>query len=205
MQPRTKGLLALSGALALGFAAGARTQDRVEQRRTERQLRIAEAATAAQERSRQDAEAAGAATGPQRRPWSRRARITAALLALAVLLGAAGGAYGVSAKRQTEARQLASALTGGGDPSLGPPLMREFGCAGCHTVSGVPGAQGMVGPRLDDIARRVYVAGRFTNTPETLISWIANPKALDKNTAMPVTGVSRRQARDIAAYLLSLQ
>jgi cytochrome c1 len=50
----------------------------------------------------------------------------------------------------------------------------------------------------------VYIAGRLTNAPEHLIDWIVDPRAADPRTAMPVTGVSRSQARHIAAYLLSL-
>jgi nucleoside-diphosphate-sugar epimerase len=62
-----------------------------------------------------------------------------------------------------------------------------------------------VGPPLGDIKERVYIAGRLTNTPEHLIDWIVDPRVADPKTAMPATGVSKSEARDIAAYLLSLQ
>jgi cytochrome c1 len=43
------------------------------------------------------------------------------------------------------------------------------------------------------------------NTQENLMRWIMNPKEIDPQTAMPVLGVSTRDARDISAYLLTLR
>jgi cytochrome c1 len=63
---------------------------------------------------------------------------------------------------------------------------------------------GLVGPPLSDVAARVYITGRLPNTPANLIRWIEDPRKIDPKTAMPTTGVSHSQARDIAAYLLSL-
>jgi cytochrome c1 len=42
---------------------------------------------------------------------------------------------------------------------------------------------------------------RFANTPDNLVQWIRNPRAMDSQTAMPAVGVDEAQARDIAAYL----
>jgi cytochrome c1 len=42
------------------------------------------------------------------------------------------------------------------------------------------------------------------NKPENLIAWIQDPQRADSATAMPKTGVTERQARDIAAYLYTL-
>jgi len=49
----------------------------------------------------------------------------------------------------------------------------------------------------------VYLGGAATNTPDNLIRWIVNPREIDPKTAMQVTGISTREARDIAAYLYS--
>ena len=35
--------------------------------------------------------------------------------------------------------------------------------------------------------------------------WIVNPKQFDPRTAMPVTGISLGEARDVAAYLYRLR
>jgi cytochrome c1 len=58
---------------------------------------------------------------------------------------------------------------------------------------------------LEEFARRVYVAGRFPNTPEVLARWIQDPPAMKPGTAMPALGVTEAQARDIAAYLHGLE
>ena len=89
----------------------------------------------------------------------------------------------------------------GGDPKHGRSLIREFGCGSCHRISGVPGANASVAPPLDKLKSRVYLAGRFANTPQNLVAWIHDPRAMDSQTAMPAVGVDEQQARDIAAYL----
>lgn len=138
---------------------------------------------------------------------SHRARYTAYWLAAALTLSglfAAGLAVHDRLQERDHARAMGHRLTGG-DPARGPALMRAYGCAGCHTIPGVPGARGVVGPPLAGIAGRVYIAGVATNTPDNLVQWIVNPKAVDARTAMPVTGVTDEQARHIAAYLYTLR
>ena len=83
--------------------------------------------------------------------------------------------------------------------------MDEFGCGGCHTVPGVNGASGMVGPPLGSWSRRSYIAGNLANTPENLVRWIMDPHAIEPGTAMPDVGLDEQQARDVAAYLYTLQ
>jgi cytochrome c len=91
----------------------------------------------------------------------------------------------------------------GGNPRQGRELIQYFGCGSCHEISGVPGASATVAPPLEKLKSRVYIAGRFANTPDNLVSWIRNPRAMDSQTAMPAVGVDEAQARDIAAYLYS--
>lgn len=93
----------------------------------------------------------------------------------------------------------------GGDPGAGRSLIRDFGCGSCHTVPGVRGAKGLVGPPLTSFAHRTYIAGHLPNRPENLVAWIVNPRAIHPGTAMPITGVTVQQARDIAAYLYTLE
>jgi cytochrome c len=88
-------------------------------------------------------------------------------------------------------------------PVHGRVLRGVYGCAGCHTIPAVTGARGQVGTNLQGVSRRVYLGGAATNTPDNLIRWIVNPREIDPKTAMPVTGISTREARDIAAYLYS--
>jgi cytochrome c2 len=92
-----------------------------------------------------------------------------------------------------------------GDPERGRLLLRQYGCVTCHRISGVAGRQGDVGPSLDGIARRVYLAGVLPNTPENMARWILAPQAFAPRTAMPDMQVSEQYARDMVAYLHTLR
>ncbi|MGW4967215.1 c-type cytochrome [Nonomuraea sp. NPDC004186] len=83
-------------------------------------------------------------------------------------------------------------------------MINGYGCASCHTVPGVRDAQGLVGPPLASSAP-TYIAGVLVNTPSNLQRWIRYPQAVEPGTAMPDLGVTEQDARDIAAYLLSLE
>ncbi|MGQ0655725.1 MAG: c-type cytochrome [Betaproteobacteria bacterium] len=92
-----------------------------------------------------------------------------------------------------------------GEAERGRLLLRQFGCGSCHRISGVADAQGNVGPPLDGVARRVYLAGVVPNSPENMTRWIRTPKSFAPQTAMPDLGVGEEHARDMVAYLHSLR
>ena len=100
--------------------------------------------------------------------------------------------------------QTARATTGG-DPQRGIAAIKRYGCGSCHTIPGISGAVGLVGPPLSGIGSRIYVAGVLQNTPGNLMRWIENPKAVDEKTVMPNLGVTPKDAADIAGYLYTLQ
>ena len=91
------------------------------------------------------------------------------------------------------------------DAERGRTAIKKYGCGSCHDIPGVSGAAGMVGPPLEHIAQRVYIAGVLPNEPDNMVRWIENPPGVDPKTAMPYMGVTPRDARDIAAYLYSLR
>ena len=93
----------------------------------------------------------------------------------------------------------------GGDIARAPDLIRRYGCAGCHTIPGIPGGDGKVGGPLQDIRQRVYVGGVVTNSPDNLVRWIVSPQTFSPRSAMPATGITEAEARDVAAYLYSLK
>jgi len=93
----------------------------------------------------------------------------------------------------------------GGDPWSGRNKISYYGCPSCHTIPGIRGANGLVGPPLSNIASRVYVGGVLPNTPDNMTRWIRNPKAVDPLAAMPMLNVTDRDARDITAYLYTLK
>jgi putative membrane protein len=93
----------------------------------------------------------------------------------------------------------------GGDAARGRVATRQYGCGACHTIPGVVGADGLVGPPLAGVGGRAYIAGVLTNTPDHLVRWIVDPTGVDSLTAMPITGVSEPEARDIATFLYTVR
>lgn len=92
----------------------------------------------------------------------------------------------------------------GGDPSRGAAEIEEIGCGACHRIPGIEEAEGVVGPPLMFWSRRSFIAGNVPNSVPNLIQWIMNPHEIEPGTAMPNLEISEQQARDIAAYLYTL-
>ena len=101
-------------------------------------------------------------------------------------------------------RQVATPKLAEADEDRGARLIQSYGCGSCHTVPGVNNATGVVGPPLTQFASRVYVAGMVRNTPDNLMDWLRDPQRIVPGNAMPNLGVSVRDARDMAAYLYTL-
>jgi cytochrome c2 len=101
--------------------------------------------------------------------------------------------------------EQASTLTGGGNARSGRTQIRKYGCNTCHEVPGVPGARALIGPPLDGVGQRYYLAGELPNSPENLMLWIQHPRKVEPHTAMPEMGVTEQDSRDIAAYLYTLR
>jgi cytochrome c len=93
----------------------------------------------------------------------------------------------------------------GGDADRGERVIADRRCGACHDIPGIRGANGVVGPPLQRFALRSYVAGQLPNTPENLVRWVQNPRAVEPKTAMPALGLSESEARDVAAYLYTLR
>lgn len=92
-----------------------------------------------------------------------------------------------------------------GNARVGEHLIYTYGCGSCHIIPGVAEAKGTAGPPLQGFASRIYIAGSLVNTPENVFRWITKPQEINPGTAMPDLGVTEPQARDIAAYLYTLQ
>jgi cytochrome c2 len=121
--------------------------------------------------------------------------ISYAVRGLAVLSLAVGGC----------GQSSVHASRNGGNSEAGVALIQKFGCGTCHTIPGIADADGQVGPPLTAIARRVYLAGKLRNTPDNMVRWLKDPQAVVAGNAMPDMGISQDQARDITAYLYTLQ
>jgi cytochrome c len=92
----------------------------------------------------------------------------------------------------------------GADPERGRRIMSHYQCGSCHVIPQVPAANGRVGPSLEKYSARSYIAGRLPNAPHTLARWIESPASLVPATTMPDMGASAVDARDMAAYLMTL-
>lgn len=93
----------------------------------------------------------------------------------------------------------------GGNASRGAQVIALKRCGSCHTIPGINGADGLVGPPLVFFSRRTYIAGELPNKPENLIRWVSAPQSVEEHTAMPNLGLTQQQARDVAAYLYTLK
>jgi cytochrome c2 len=91
------------------------------------------------------------------------------------------------------------------DSARGEKDIVRLGCGSCHTIPGIAGAHGRVGPSLEAFAGRSYVAGDLPNQPSNLEHWIQHPHAVHPDTAMPELGVTDTEAREIASFLYSLK
>ena len=91
-----------------------------------------------------------------------------------------------------------------GSPRRGHDLVIAYGCPSCHEIPGTA-PRGRVGPPLDHIGTRAYIAGKITNEPIDLQEWLRDPPRMKPGTAMPNLGVTDRDARDMTAYLRTLK
>jgi cytochrome c len=123
----------------------------------------------------------------------------AKILALSILLLCL---VGLSACGPDEQDKLQSQMIGG-DPGRGKVALYNYGCGSCHTIPGVTGANGLVGPPLAGVGKRWYLAGVIPNTPDNMVAWIMNPQRIDPKTVMPALNVPEATARDMVTYLYS--
>ncbi|HSK11346.1 MAG TPA: c-type cytochrome [Vicinamibacterales bacterium] len=104
---------------------------------------------------------------------------------------------------RNRARPAAEQLAGG-DADRGAVALRQYACSTCHVIPGIVGADALVGPPLNGIGSRKYLAGVLQNTPENMVHWIRYPQEAAPLSAMPDLGVTERDARDMVAYLYQL-
>ncbi|RZI97077.1 MAG: c-type cytochrome [Variovorax sp.] len=90
------------------------------------------------------------------------------------------------------------------DVNRGKRALYQYACNACHTIPGVTGSAPNVGPPLAGMAKRPTIAGNLPNSQEDMVRWLRHTREVDPLTAMPELGVSERDARDIAAYLATL-
>lgn len=93
-----------------------------------------------------------------------------------------------------------------GNAERGKALAAQYGCNVCHVVPGVEGPQGSLGPSLAGVASRPAISyGKVQNTPENLVKYVQDPPSMNPQSSMPPIGLTDVDAKDIAAYLLTLK
>lgn len=123
----------------------------------------------------------------------RRRALTGWAMVLGVLVA------GCSATPLVRSQQVS-----GGEAQLGQALLTDYGCVSCHTIPGVRAEPAWVGPPLDHWGKRSYIAGNLVNNEDNLVRWLADPQDVEPGTAMPDLDVTESDARNMAAYLLSI-
>lgn len=91
------------------------------------------------------------------------------------------------------------------DAERGRAIIARVGCASCHTVPGIRWPQGQVGPSLHGFAASNLISGKLPNRPDVLAAYVANAPAMLPGTTMPAMPINEREARDVAAYLYTLE
>lgn len=86
----------------------------------------------------------------------------------------------------------------------GQEAIQQYGCSACHRIPGITAAVNDVGPPLDHMADRKFIAGVLANTPANMVHWLRNPTAVSPETTMPDLNVQEEDAIAIATYLATL-
>ena len=89
------------------------------------------------------------------------------------------------------------------DAARGRAVMERVGCGACHSIPGV-WPNGRAGPSLEAFAGQGLIAGRLPNRPDILTAFVADAPRLLPGTAMPAMPLTEEEARDVAAYLYTL-
>ncbi|MGH2740058.1 MAG: cytochrome c oxidase subunit II [Actinomycetota bacterium] len=103
-------------------------------------------------------------------------------------------------------RAPAVAAPPGTENAEGEELFRSVGCVACHTVAGLEGAQGILGPDLTHFGGRTTFAGStFEINVANLTRWLRNPLAMKPGSRMPSYNLTDDQIEALIAYLMSLE
>ncbi len=90
----------------------------------------------------------------------------------------------------------------GGNIEKGKQIVSEVGCKACHVVEGDERVRQLRGKSYD-IAPELTRIGSKTNA-KWLYEWIRNPKKYRPNTTMPSLRLTDSEAKDVVAYLMTL-
>jgi mono/diheme cytochrome c family protein len=110
----------------------------------------------------------------------------------------AAGAAGTPSTPEEAALQAASA-------DRGRRAIQQYACVTCHRIPGIVGSNAPVGPPLTGMGSREFIAGVLPASTDNLVWWLRAPHLVSERNAMPDLGVTEQDARDMAAYLMTLR
>ncbi|MCR5875325.1 c-type cytochrome [Phenylobacterium sp. J426] len=117
-----------------------------------------------------------------------------------VAMSLAAITLGACAETSVRPRQLA-----GADPARGRDAAERVVCAACHEIPGIAWPRGRMGGSLAGFGGRPLIAGRLPNQPDILVRWVRDAPSLIPGTGMPPQDLSPAEARDVAAFLYTLE
>ncbi|HEX4978570.1 MAG TPA: cytochrome c oxidase subunit II [Acidimicrobiales bacterium] len=110
-----------------------------------------------------------------------------------------------------ETNQGDAEAASGGEAAEGQELFITRGCGACHTIEGLEGAAGKVGPDLTHLQSRDWFGGAtFELNERNLRRWLRNPPEMkpmrpENNQGMPDLGLSEEEITKLIAYLETLK
>lgn len=108
-----------------------------------------------------------------------------------------------AAPSESLAREGAELFVGGTE---GGAFADGPACATCHTIDGLEGAAGTVGPNLTHLASRGTFGGAMFELGEgPLRDWLGNPPEMKPGSRMPDLGLTAEEIDALVAYLMSLE
>lgn len=144
--------------------------------------------------------------------WAGAGVIAATLVVATVLFSmntafSKGTAGGTPNQLGQPAAASGAALQPGTPAYEGAQIIAQKPCTGCHTIPGVPGATGVVGPNLGGLASRPKIAGGAVanSGPDDLTKWISDPAAAKPGTPMPKVPLTEDELTKIVAFLETLK
>lgn len=117
---------------------------------------------------------------------------------------AVGGAWALMLVAACQDTNVQTPPLSGADPGRGKAVIERVACGACHVIPGVSWPKGRVGPSLEGFADQSLIAGQFPNRVEVLAQWVRDAPSMSPATGMPPAPITETEARDVAAFLLTL-
>ncbi|MNI17968.1 Cytochrome c oxidase subunit 2 precursor [compost metagenome] len=119
-------------------------------------------------------------------------------------IGAVASAVGLLGLAACADKAEAPRALAGADAAEGLRLIRKHGCGACHAIPGAAWPEGRTGGSLAGVGARPMIAGRLPNQPAVMAAFVRDAPSLLPDTGMPPMPLSEAEARDVAAYLYTL-